>query len=552
MLLLLGALSLHAAGGAPLEAAQGLLRTQKVRRNATHTVATEGGWPRALPHAEWRAFVEKHHAVAMPDAYWDFVPAYLGSVAPALEFETFCGNASATVAVADGAVQVAFRRTGRPEALACDDFFLLTTTQSVHVETLASLGSKTLSWRNLTQIELDDIAANGVRLFRFDKDIFGTVAAALETALLFAEPLVAKPVSAQAEARNVDFLRDYAPGELGEHHYEPRTAGRIDVDEADVSDGDLFIVMRLDGLDPMINWGTGGNSGHNVMALRFDGELHMVESQVASSYWPKDFVQRNSFKDWMDYAEAADYNVVHLKLSDDSKERFNASKARETFENDFEGLLYGYPTLLWGWFDNLDNFPPPLDINLISTLFSVVDPLIAHFADMPSLWNGAISHRLGLDPANTKTTAELLAVAQGRNLSMADLIAIPEQDSWTYPLDNASCGRAAGCDGPAMVCNVFVCRMWKAGGLFDADFNCGEQTPLDTYSMSVFDLSPELSDACVNGTPYDDEFCQVLGDRVVRLPHVGTVAPFANMSQDCPSKAPNYTARFDPAVAASC
>ena len=73
-------------------------------------------------------------------------------------------------------------------------------------------------------------------------------------------------------------------------------------------------------------------------------------------------------------------------------------------------------------------------------------------------------------PANTKTTAELLAIAQGRNLSMTDLIGMPEQDSWTYPLDDASCGRAAGCDGPAMVCNVFVCRMWKVRGnsLFSA------------------------------------------------------------------------------------
>jgi len=70
--------------------------------------------------------------------------------------------------------------------------------------------------------------------------------------------------------------------------------------------------------------------------------------------------------------------------------------------------------------------------------------------------------------------------------------------------------------------------------------------------MAVFDLAPALSDACVNGTPYDGEFCQVLGDRIIRLPHLGTVQPFANMSEDCPSKAPNYTARFDPAVAASC
>ena len=70
--------------------------------------------------------------------------------------------------------------------------------------------------------------------------------------------------------------------------------------------------------------------------------------------------------------------------------------------------------------------------------------------------------------------------------------------------------------------------------------------------MQLFDLSPPLSDACAAGTPYDDAFCQVLGDRVIRLPHLSTVAPFANMSERCPSQAPNYTSRFDPGVAASC
>jgi len=43
--------------------------------------------------------------------------------------------------------------------------------------------------------------------------------------------------------------------------------------------------MRLDGLDPMIMYGTGSRSGHSVVALRFDGEPYIVESQDAW-YWP--------------------------------------------------------------------------------------------------------------------------------------------------------------------------------------------------------------------------------------------------------------------------
>jgi len=37
--------------------------------------------------------------------------------------------------------------------------------------------------------------------------------------------------------------------------------------------------MRLDGVDPIIMYGSGTHAGHSTMALRFeDGELYVVES----------------------------------------------------------------------------------------------------------------------------------------------------------------------------------------------------------------------------------------------------------------------------------
>lgn len=36
--------------------------------------------------------------------------------------------------------------------------------------------------------------------------------------------------------------------------------------------------MRLDGLDPIIMYGSGSHAGHSTMALRFDGDLYIVES----------------------------------------------------------------------------------------------------------------------------------------------------------------------------------------------------------------------------------------------------------------------------------
>jgi hypothetical protein len=89
----------------------------------------------------------------------------------------------------------------------------------------------------------------------------------------------------------------------------------------------------------LINWGTGGNCGHNVMALHVDGELCIVESQSKGAYWPKDYVQRNTFAEWIAMAKRADYNVIWLPLSEASRSRFNATAAAEAFKADYEGLL---------------------------------------------------------------------------------------------------------------------------------------------------------------------------------------------------------------------
>jgi hypothetical protein len=40
----------------------------------------------------------------------------------------------------------------------------------------------------------------------------------------------------------------------------------------------MIMIMRVDGLDQLIMAATGSHAGHMVMALRFDGELYIVEA----------------------------------------------------------------------------------------------------------------------------------------------------------------------------------------------------------------------------------------------------------------------------------
>lgn len=97
-----------------------------------------------------------------------------------------------------------------------------------------------------------------------------------------------------------------------------------------IQSGDFLAIFRLDGLDPLVMYGSGSHAGHSTMALRFDGELYVVESQDAW-YWPFPNIQRNKFSDWIQYARNADYHVSHLPLKPEMRAKFNEEAANDFF-----------------------------------------------------------------------------------------------------------------------------------------------------------------------------------------------------------------------------
>jgi len=119
------------------------------------------------------------------------------------------------------------------------------------------------------------------------------------------------------EAANINFMKWALNIEL-----EERSTRKVEIPEENIQSGDYFAVMRLDGLDPMIMFGTGSRSGHSVMAMRFDGELYIVESQDAW-YWPTHRIQRTPFKAWLRFAENCDFHVVHMPLNKEMRAKFD-------------------------------------------------------------------------------------------------------------------------------------------------------------------------------------------------------------------------------------
>lgn len=80
--------------------------------------------------------------------------------------------------------------------------------------------------------------------------------------------------------------------------FEERTIQKVDIDPDLIQSGDFLAVLRPEGLGALIMYGTGSHISHSTMALRFDGELYVVESQGAG-FWPVQGIQRTPFATWI-------------------------------------------------------------------------------------------------------------------------------------------------------------------------------------------------------------------------------------------------------------
>lgn len=217
-------------------------------------------------------------------------------------------------------------------------------------------------------------------------------------------PIWGSHVPEYMEKANIDFL-----SETMGYNMEVRTTTEYDYDENLIQSGDFLAIMRLDGVDEIIMYGTGTHAGHSVMALRMDGELYIVESQDGW-YWPVHGIQKNKFSEWKVYAKNADFHVAHLPLSPEARAKFNETAAIEFFKKS-EGLPYGYHNFLFGWLDTrINNLPPLIPAGLLPIVFSILETVIPETVDI--FFSQALNHRLGTKGLKL---ADLAATAAGKN-----------------------------------------------------------------------------------------------------------------------------------------
>jgi hypothetical protein len=390
---------------------------------------------------------------------------------------------------------------GNATSLLCSDFYMVGTLENFQLVTFFLSGDHTVQWTFRSTVkpsELSDIKRNGFRVFRFLDNEATVLYQLYETVMLFLPALTNAQVPASCEAQNVAFLNRTVQIAL-----QPRSTNVVSIDEASIKSGDMFGILRLDGLDPMLAWAMGAHTGHTTVALRVPGQgLHVCESTTNSTYWPVNGIQCTLWATWVQQISAASLNVVHLPVRADRAAMFNETAAWEWFQQ-YNGNDYGYGNILYGWQDNEGNYMYPLTPEAHSLLPGLVGQIYAPAADL--IWLRGLNLRVGTEGLDAPDVMEAAFEKFGwdwRKLHWAE-----EQDSWLYEMkhNDGSTVRA-----PSMVCNVFVCAMWKASGMFSdqPDFQCTETTNWDIETLAIFDQTTPRPAQCVAADP-DLPYCQV-------------------------------------------
>ena len=162
-----------------------------------------------------------------------------------------------------------------------------------------------------------DVGYGGIKAFSLCENVMEDIESLISTLKMFIQPKSRyhNPVPAYVEKATLAFLKGAMGLELVE-----RETHKVTIDKDIVQSGDFFGRMRWDGLGAIIQYEAGGHINHCVMALRFDGELYIVESTDGG-------LQRTLWDEWMAKCESTGDSLTWHRLSAEARANFDEKKA---------------------------------------------------------------------------------------------------------------------------------------------------------------------------------------------------------------------------------
>jgi hypothetical protein len=215
-----------------------------------------------------------------------WLPVWTGNINPINKTLSFEGNCFEQIEMEmiyqkhESTVEIIVK-THKPRNLTCSDFFIFGNSEILHVEDFFFRGTHKLTFNLPTHISGSDMSKLGLDTFLFCEDfrdetlsVFTTLKAFMGSLGLHGKiPLFQPEIPEYMIETNKEWLLW-----ASDFNFEKRTTQKVSIDEDMIQSGDYLSIFRLDGIDPLIMYATGGHAGHTTMALRFDGELYIVES----------------------------------------------------------------------------------------------------------------------------------------------------------------------------------------------------------------------------------------------------------------------------------
>lgn len=87
---------------------------------------------------------------------------------------------------------------------------------------------------------------------------------------------------------------------MGKTDFEKRVIKNVEIDDYNFLNGDLLLLARFDGIEPLSMLASGSHVGHAAMTLWDKEELYIVEALDGWQYSKDtDGVQAHLYKDWI-------------------------------------------------------------------------------------------------------------------------------------------------------------------------------------------------------------------------------------------------------------
>ncbi|XP_071698481.1 uncharacterized protein [Rutidosis leptorrhynchoides] len=372
--------------------------------------------------------------------------------------------------------------------------------------------------------EYEYVKRKGIAIFLMEAGMIGTLEALWEVFPLFTN-------TGWGENSNLAFLRKH----MGANFVERTGPLVTNITEDDIHSGDFLAISKIrgrwGGFETLEKWVSGAYAGHSAVCLRDpEGKLWVGESGHEDEEG-QDVIVLLPWDEWWNFEltkDDANPHIALLPLHPDLRSKFNETAAWE-YAQSMIGLPYGFHNLIFAWIDTVNNnYPPPLDANLVASVMTVWNHLQPAYA--ANMWNEALNKRLGTEGLELP---DILVEVEKRGSSFTELLTIPEQDDWVYA------------DGKSTSCVAFVLEMYKEAGLFgdlSDQIQVTEFTIKDAYTLNFFENNARrLPKWCNEGDTVDLPFCQIKGKYRMELPGYNTVEPYPHMTESCPSLPPDYS-----------